>query len=179
MKDIYHSDNISVVVDNNVLVDLSEIGCFNLLFEIFDDVIIPQIIYDDELPPDIKVEVKECKFRIGLIETEVGLETYSLLVNENEFKKLSRYDRFAISIAKENFYYCNSNDKPVRNACKKLNVKYTGVLGVLGRSYIKSIITFEQLESYIELLISNDTSCYIDLKVIELFKEEIMLEKVR
>lgn len=177
MKDIYHSDSISVVVDNNVLVDLFEIGCLNLLFDIFVDVIIPQIIYDDELPPEIKIEIEKNKFHIGLIETEVGLETYALLVNEIEFKKLSSYDRFAISIAKENLYYCNSNDKPVRNACKKLNVKYTGVLGVLGRSYIKGIITIEQLETYIEKLISDDTSCYIDLKVIEQFKVEIISEK--
>jgi predicted nucleic acid-binding protein len=116
MKDIYHSDNISVVVDNNVLVDLFEIGCLNLLFEVFDDVIIPQIIYDDELPETIKIELEKYDFHLGLIETEAGLTTYALLVNEVEFKKLSRYDRFAISIAKENLYYCNSNDKPVRNA---------------------------------------------------------------
>jgi predicted nucleic acid-binding protein len=177
MKDIYHSDNISVVVDNNVLVDLSEIGCLSLIFEIFDDVIIPQIIYDDELPPEIKLEIKQYKFHVGLIETEVGLETYALLVNEIEFKKLSRYDRFAISIAKENLYYCNSNDKPVRNACKKLKVKYTGVLGVLGRSYTKEKMTKDELESYIDLLISDKTSSYIDLRVIEQFKVEIMSEE--
>ena len=103
MKDIYHSDNISVVVDNNVLVDLSEIGCFNLLFEIFDDVIIPQIIYDDELPPEIKLEIKQYKFHVGLIETEVGLETYALLVNEVEFKKLSRDDRLQYPLQKKIF----------------------------------------------------------------------------
>ena len=177
MKDIYHSDNVSVVVDNNVLVDLFEIKCLSLLFAMFNDVIIPQIIYDDELPPEIKLEIKQYKFHVGLIETEVGLETYALLVNEAEFKKLSRYDRFAISIAKENLYYCNSNDKPVRNACEKLNVKYTGVLGVLGRACIKEEITKEELEVYIDLLTSDKTSCYIDLKVIEQFKVEIMSAK--
>lgn len=177
MKDIYHSDNISVVVDNNVLVDLFEIGCLYLLFAVFDDVIIPQIIYDDELPQEIKQEIKKHKFQLGHIDTESGLETYRLLVNENEFKKLSRYDRFAISIAKENLYYCNSNDKPVRHACDKLNVKYTGVLGVLGRSFIKDHITKGKLETLIDLLISDQTSCYIDLKVIEAFKTEITSEK--
>ena len=100
-----------------------------------------------------------------------------MLVNENEFKKLSRYDRFAISIAKENLYYCNSNDKPVRHACDKLNVKYTGVLGVFGRSFIKDHITKGKLETLIDLLISDQTSCYIDLKVIEAFKTEITSEK--
>ena len=94
MKDIYHSDKISVVVDNNVLVDLSELGCLNLLFEIFDDVIIPQIIYDDELPETIKIEIENYNFHLGLIETEIGLATYALLVNEVEFKKLSKYNRF-------------------------------------------------------------------------------------
>lgn len=177
MKDIYHSDNVSVVVDNNVLVDLYEIECLRLIFEIFDDVIIPQIIYDDELPREVKQKINQYRFHVGLIETEVGLETYAILVNENEFKKLSRYDRFAIAIAKENLYYCNSNDKPVRNACEKLNVKYTGVLGVLGRAYVKEKITEDDLDSFIDLLISDKTSCYIDLRVIKQFKMEITSEK--
>lgn len=53
MKDIYHSDEISVVVDNNVLVDLYEIDCLHLLFSLFDHIVIPQVIFSDELPEAI------------------------------------------------------------------------------------------------------------------------------
>lgn len=173
MRDIYHSDNVSVVVDNNVLIDLFEIRCLNLLFEIFEVVIIPKIIYDAELDEMIKKELKDYKFHLGVISTTIGLETYALLVNEVTFKRLSRYDRFAIAIAKENLYYCNSNDKPVRNACEKLQVKYTGILGVLGRAFFRGSINLKQLNSYVERLASEDTSCYLDLKLIEQFKVEI------
>ena len=176
MKDIYHSDNLSVVVYNNVLVDLYEIERLNLLFEVFDHVIIPRIIYETELPSEVKSVLNQFDYKLGAIETTVGLETYGILTNNVEFRKLSKYDRFAISIAKENCYYCNSNDKPVRNACEKLNVRYTGVLGVIGRAYVRNQITLEQFNDSIDLIISAKTSCYIDLKVIELFKEEIKHE---
>ncbi len=42
MRDIYSSSEISVVVDNNVLVDLFELDVKNLLFEVFHDVMIPK-----------------------------------------------------------------------------------------------------------------------------------------
>ena len=173
MRDIYHSDNISIVIDNNVLMDLFELNCLTLIFDMFDEVIIPQVIYDDELLDAIKVCIKPYKYRIGKINTQIGLDTYGLLVNEKEFKKLSRYDRFAISIAKENLYYCNSNDKLVRKACEKFDIKYTGVLGVLGRAYYKDIITKIELNAYIDQLSSDETSCYISLNIIEQFKKEI------
>lgn len=176
MKDIYHSDNLSVVVDNNVLVDLFEIDSLNLLFEVFDQVIIPRIIYDAELPSEVQNALNQFDFQLGVIETTIGLETYGVLSNNVEFRKLSKYDRFAISIAKENCYYCNSNDKPVRIACEKLNVKYTGVLGVIGRAHIRNKITFEQFDALIKLLTSDETSCYIDLKVIGQFRDEIKHE---
>lgn len=177
MKDIYHSDEISVVVDNNVLVDLYEIDCLHLLFSVFDHIVIPQVIFSDELPEAIRTLLDTYTYKLGFIETELGLETYGLLVNDSEFRKLSKYDCFAISIARENYYYCNSNDKPVRNACMKLNVKYTGVLGVLGRAYIKDKITKVELVKLLDLLSTDATSCYIDLHLIKLFKEEILLEK--
>lgn len=54
MKDIYHSNNISVVVDNNILVDLLKLNQLDLLFQVFDQVYIPQIIYMREVPQPIK-----------------------------------------------------------------------------------------------------------------------------
>lgn len=173
MSDIYHSNNISVVVDNNILVDLFELGCINLLFAVFESVTIPKIIFDDEVTLEIKNLLNNYKFYIGNINSIVGLETYATLVNDVDFKRLSRYDRFAISIAKENAYYCNSNDKLVRKACEKLKVEFTGILGILGRSYIKNNITNFQLIAFLDDLISDRTSCYIDINLVEQFKKDI------
>jgi len=173
MNDIYHSSNISVVVDNNILVDLYELNCIHLLFFIFDIVIIPKVIYEDEITSEIKDILKTYPFEMGSITTEIGLDAYSILVSNESFKRLSRYDRFAISISKENHYFCNSNDKLVRKACEYLDVKYTGILDVLGRAYKKNCISIIQLKSYLDDLISDRTSCYIDKKIVDQFKIEM------
>ena len=177
MSDIYHSSNISVVVDNNILVDLFELGCIDLLFSVFEFVTIPKVIYDDEIPQEIKDILNNYDFQLGNLNTLVGLETYATLVNEADYKRLSRYDRFAIAIAKENAYYCNSNDKPVRKACMKLGVKCTGILGVLGRAYVKNTITRNQLIAFLDDLVSDNTSCFIDTRLVEEFKQAIEMIK--
>lgn len=55
MNDFYHSSNVSVVVDNNVIIDLFELKQIPLLFEICEFVIIPKIIYDNEIPSEVKI----------------------------------------------------------------------------------------------------------------------------
>lgn len=177
MSDIYHSNNISVVVDNNILVDLFELGCIYLLFSLFESVTIPKVIYDDEITMEIREMLNDYHFYKGNLDTDLGLETYAILVNDIDFRRLSRYDRFAISIAKENDYYCNSNDKPVRKACERLNVKFTGILGILGRAYVKDVITKIELLAYLDDLISERTSCFIDIRLIEQFKLDIEIIK--
>ncbi|MCU0104177.1 hypothetical protein N7603_00685 [Acholeplasma vituli] len=177
MNDIYHSSNISVVVDNNILVDLYELNSIPLLFLIFDSVIIPKVIYEDETTSEIKEILKAYPFVLGSIDTEIGLNTYATLVTNDSFKRLSRYDRFAIAITKENHYYCNSNDKLVRKACEYLDVRYTGILGILGRAYKKDVLSTDLLKSYLDDLVSDKTSCYIDVRLIEQFKLEMDLSK--
>ncbi len=173
MNDIYHSSNISAVVDNNILVDLYELNCIYLLFLIFDIVIIPKVIYEDEITLEIKDILKAYPFVLRSINTEIGLDAYGTLISNESFKRLSRYDRFAIAISKENHYYCNSNDKLVRKACEYLEVRYTGILGILGRAFKKDCITKVELESYLDDLVSDKTSCYIDQKIVAQFKEII------
>ncbi len=95
------------------------------------------------------------------------------MITDTEYKKLSRFDKFAISIAKENMYYCGSNDIPVRKACEKLGIKYTGILGVLGRAYFKNKISDEKLKQLLKKLLSDETSCYIKEELIIEFKQEI------
>jgi predicted nucleic acid-binding protein len=173
MNDFYHSSNVSVVVDNNVIIDLFELKQIPLLFEICEFVIIPKIIYDNEIPPEVKIVWEGLPFQLENITTTIGLKTYGVLVNSPEYKRLSTYDKIAISIAKETHYDCNSNDKPVRNACEKLGVKYTGVLGVLGRAYRRNSISKTELSFLLSQLESDETSCYISLRVIEQFRQDI------
>lgn len=174
MRDIYRLDSVSLVVDNNILVDLYELDCVDLLFKIADKVIIPKIIFDQECMKEIKTMIQSLPFIAGIISTESGLEAYSLLANESAFKRLSDHDKFAIAIAKENCFYCNSNDGLVRQACERLDVKCAGILGILGRAYIMKIVTKDLLNRYLNLLESDSTSCWIKPSVIEEFRLEIM-----
>ena len=173
MKDIYHSNNISVVVDNNILVDLFELNQLDLLFQVFDQVYIPQIIYMREVPQPIKNDLTRFPFTMGILSTEVGQDTYAALLNDPVFKRLSMMDRMAIAIAKENLFYCNSNDLLVRKACEKYSVHIIGILGIVGRAYIQKLIDKDTLLFLLDELTSDHTTCYIDIKYIVAFKEDI------
>ncbi len=173
MKEFYHSSNVSIVVDNNVLVDLFELGCIRLMFDIFDKVIILTAIYDNEVSQPLKNHLASFNYKKGEIKGAIGLNVYHVLYNDTKFRKLSQYDRFAIAIAAENTYFCNSNDKLVRTACETLGIKYSGVLGILRRAYVKEKITANELRNYFRLLASDETSCFIDINIITDFEKEI------
>ena len=140
--------------------------CFNV-------VIIPKILYEHEVSDNIKMELSIFEFHLADIETERGLEIYRLLLSDVKYGKLSQIDRFAISIAGENHYYCNSNDLPVRHACDDLGIKYTCILGVLGRAFHKLFITREELDEYVRKIESDETSCYIKHEIIEEFYRDL------
>ena len=167
MRDIY-------LLDNNILVDLIELECIHLPFLIADKVIIPKSIYDEECMKIYKPIVDAYPFKISNLETEVGLQTYSVLANHKAYRGLSSHDKFAISIAKENSFYCNSNDTLVRKACEEFHVKYTGILGILGRAYLHKKMDLATLESYFYRLESDDTSCWKKSELIQGFRTEIV-----
>lgn len=174
MKSIYLSNDISVVVDNNVLIDLDEIGRLDLLFRLFNPVIIPNEVYKSEIYDALKEKLQEYPFILGNIETEIGYQAFSVLTNDPRFRQLSTYDRITIAIAKENCYYCNSNDLPIRKACDYLGVQYIGILGILGRACIKSTLTFDQVHELAQRLLSEATTCYIKPNIVKEFEEELI-----
>jgi len=54
-----------------------------------------------------------------------------------------------------------NNDKPVRDICKKYDIKVTGTLGIIISAYENEIIEFSQLKDCLEFLFPNDSSCYL------------------
>ncbi len=177
MNDIYHSSDVSAVVDNNILIDLDQLGFLGLLFLVFSQVVIPKEIYGKEVSLDIKEKLQGYSYKISNIMTAQGLDTYAFLVSEKAYRRLSTQDRFAISIAQEIGYYCNSNDQLVRKACEQLAVKFTGILGVLGRAFCMDYLTLDQLNSLLDDLVSERTSCYIKPEVVKQFRTDIVKEK--
>lgn len=104
------SKALSVVVDNNILIDLYELNRLDMLFETFETVVIPRIIYDHEIMENVKSRLVDHNFILADIETETGMTLYGQLSQNIKYKNLSRQDKFTISLSKEYEYYCNSND---------------------------------------------------------------------
>lgn len=172
MSNMSDSNTLSAVVDNNIIVDLCELSMLNILFEVFDEVIIPRIIYKDEVLADVKSQLSNYEFIKGDIDNELGMETFYTLSNEYKFRNLSTHDKLAISIAKEVSYCCNSNDGLVRKACKNLEIEYIGILGVLEKAFFKKIISKSKLFESCIALKSDDTSCFISCKVADNFLDK-------
>lgn len=175
MSSTKNSNPCSAVVDNNILMDLYELGRLDLLFLVFDVVSIPRMIYDSEILPDIRTTLDIYLFQLSDLENEVGFSTFHMLTNAYAYRNLSVQDKVAISIAKQYTFYCNSNDALVRKACLELNVQYLGILGVLELAYNTQKISFDELTAYCRLLESDKTSCFISSKVIDDFIERLTL----
>lgn len=174
MLEIYQSDDLTVVVDNNVLVDLFELDKLHLLFSVFTKVLIPRNIYQEEVEKKVKDVLENYEFELADIETEVGLSTYKEILDNKKYRGLSIYDRVAISISKENYCYCNSNDKLIRKACLEYNVKFTGTLGVIGRAYKRGYLDNDQLTDVLSKISSDETTIHIKQEIIDEFLETIL-----
>lgn len=163
----------SAVVDNNILVDLYELNRLDILFDTFDEISIPKLIYEEELPEYIKTELSSYSYKLSNIDSESGYSTYHELTEDYRFRNLSIHDKLAISIAKQKDYFCNSNDGLVRKACNHFEVKYIGIIGLLRKAYERRKITLEELKSLVDKLSSDVTSCYIKKSVVNDFLESL------
>lgn len=135
--DIYKQQ---AVIDNNIIQDFIDLNQLPILNKIFDRIIIPQDILNDEVLGENLLLLNQLKFSTCTISTEKGYEIYCSLLSR---KKLSHYDRILLSIAKENSLLCTSNDKPIRLVCEELNMKVTGTLGILCCAYEKEFLSYE------------------------------------
>jgi len=159
----------SAVVDNNILVDLYELNRIDILFEVFEVVIIPKVIHEMEILEEVIKVIDKFYYEVVDLEKGLGYITYYELTNNKRFKRLSDPDKKAIAIAKHHKYYCNSNDGLVRKACREYEVDYIGILGVLEKAYEINYITKDELTKLCDLLKSGETSCYISSKLIDDF----------
>ena len=167
------SDRNSAVVDNNIICDLYKLGRLDLLFKVFDEVCFSKYMFETEVPEVILKELENYDFELAVLSDENGYVTYSKLVNEKKYKNLSTQDKLVISIAKQYSYYCNSNDGLVRKACVEYEIKCIGILGALELAFKKEILTRNELIEICNNLKSDKTSCFIKLKLINEFMNNI------
>ena len=67
-------------------------------------------------------------------------------------RKLSRYDRIALAIAKNRKIILLTGDKRLRNAAKEELVEVIGTLGILDRLYEFQLITLQEYNECLENL---------------------------
>jgi predicted nucleic acid-binding protein len=162
----------SVIVDNNVLIDFCELDRLGLLFDVFSKVGIPKLIHDKEIEENVIDILGKYHYELYNMETETAYDAYAVLTTNKRFRRLSECDKLAVSIAKQFDYYCTSNDGLVREACKELNVKYIGTLGVIGCAFAVNLIEKEEFLKIIGLLLSDSTSCHLKLEIVNSFLEK-------
>ena len=164
LKDHYQKN---VVIDNNILTDFMELNAaleidyMNTLNQLFNKIIIPTPILDNET---FRENLRNLKYDEGVINGETG---YSILIELNNLedksaKQLSEYDRYLIAIAFEKDLLAVSNDKPMREICKKKNIEITGTLGIISSAYENQLISFKQMEEAYRYLFSEESSCYLN-----------------
>jgi len=171
MSSMSTSKRISAVVDNNILMDLWELDRLDLLFNTFENIVIPEIIYTYELLDEIKTEIIKFDHFLVSIDSVTGYEMYMKLTENKKYKNLSKSDKIAVSCAKQEAVFCTSNDALVRKACDEYEIECLGILGVLKRAYEIQIINNSELKSLCGNLL--DTSCFITKKVIESFLSDV------
>ncbi|WP_459836210.1 hypothetical protein [Halanaerobaculum tunisiense] len=131
-----------------------------ILNQLFSEVIIPIPILEDE---NIHDSLDDLEYKEGVFETNLGFGIFKELGNSGDkmAKKLSEYDRHVIAIAGEADILAISNDKPVREICKKYDIEITGALGVICSAYENNLISFEIMKQGLKFLFSEESTCYL------------------
>ncbi|MFW6030002.1 MAG: hypothetical protein ACOCRO_07075 [Halanaerobiales bacterium] len=154
-------------MDNNILTDFMELTAaleydyMNILNQLFSKITIPTPILDDETISD---DLGSLQYAEGVFKSELGYSIFMELGRSEDkmAKRLSQYDRYVIAIAGEADLLAVSNDKPVREICKKYDIEVTGTIGIISSAYENKLIFFQQMEHAFIFLFSDQSSCYLD-----------------
>lgn len=165
--------NASAIIDNNILIDLFELDSIELLFKVFGTVGILKSIIDEELDDRIKEQLDEFEYDVCVMDTAEAYQVYYDLTNNPRYKRLSKFDKHLISVAKSYDYYAGSNDGLIRKTCEDYSIKHVGTLGVIGCAFILGAIDRVRFISIISLLSSDITTCYIKSETINEFLNHV------
>lgn len=106
MSSMSTSKRISAVVDNNILMDLWELDRLDLLFNTFENILIPEIVYTCDLLDVIKTEIVKFDHFLVSIDSVAGYEMYIKLTENKKYRNLSKSDKIAVSCARQEAVFC-------------------------------------------------------------------------
>lgn len=150
------------VIDNNIICDLSELGCIELLNKVFKKVLIPKSIVDTEII-QFKDSLDKLDYSEAVIETIDGYSFMSKILTDHG--GLTDCDAEVVAIAYEKYVLCTSNEKRIMTTCKENDIEFTGTLGILCCAYEHLIIDIKTLEILINKL-QYDCSCFLSNRVV-------------
>lgn len=118
--------------DTNFWIDFSVIDRIDLPFRLPFTYIMNKDAIEDELlsPP------KLCEILLsnGLVPVELTIEEFLLAEQyEAQYRRLSKYDRIALAIARCRGIFLLTGDQALRQAAVKENVRVMGTIGILDR----------------------------------------------
>jgi predicted nucleic acid-binding protein len=121
----FKKDNISI--DSNIIIDFYETGSEKILFEVFKE----KIYFSSLILKEIeKYDLSNFKYiEIKITSNEETEYFYDI---SNKFSnKLSEQDIHLITICKFNNFCCASNEKNIRDICKKEGINILGSITIL------------------------------------------------
>lgn len=155
------------VIDNNIICDLCELGCLELLNRVFSDVMIPESIYNDEVI-EYKADLKRIRFTKVSIQAAETYEFLSKIMQSHG--GLTDYDAELVAIARERYVLCTSNEKRIKTTCEENNIEHTGSLGILCLAYEKGLISKGDLMVFIDRL-QNECTCFLSDRIVNSVKQ--------
>jgi predicted nucleic acid-binding protein len=141
----------SVVSDTTALIIFAKSDTLFLLSNLFEEIYIPQTVYDELVFKDDIV-----KFRIGKFD-KISLKKVSNFKILKEIKKLNIDDGEieAITLALELNLKLIIDERKGRKMAMNQGLKIVGVLGILIENYRQNFISFDDLHYCFELVKKN------------------------
>jgi len=137
--------------DTSVWIDFSTINKTELPFRLPYTYIMNKDAVEDEIlsPPSLGSELVS----YGLVPVELTIEEFFLAQQFGTvYKKLSKYDRIALAIAKSRKIILLTGDGALRKAAAQEEVTVMGTLGILDQLWEESLISAAELKFCLEEL---------------------------
>lgn len=127
-----------VIVNSTPIIGLANIGKLDLLRQVYDQITIPQAVYDEIISPSVKKQVEENKtwIRVKQIQDASQKQMYRAKLHAGEVEVM-------ILAQEQNADLVILDDNAAKKTAKFLGLPVTGTLGLLLRAkregYIKEV----------------------------------------
>ena len=163
---------MNVVSDTTALIIFAKSGSLNLLSNLFENIYIPQAVYDELMAKDDIVKYSTKEFENITLKPISDIE----LLKSMEKLKIDKGEIEAIALAKELALPLIIDEVKGRKIATEQGLKIVGCLGILIENYKQNILSTDRAKYYFELFKNNGLRISPNLE--KLFFEKLALMKV-